>query len=406
MPDDVRRAAWRFSARTAFPLGVNALSVAVARRRAAGAPILDLTISNPTTVGLTAPWSDVSSALSLARAAVYEPAPLGLEVARAAVAGYYAARGFAVEPERVCLTASTSEAYAFVFKLLCDPGDRVLVPTPSYPLFDYLAGLEGVHVDRYPLHYAGGWMMDVAALEAAVTPRTRAVVVVSPNNPTGSYCKRGEREALRRVCARHGLALVCDEVFADYPLRDDADGQRVRTFVDEAELPAFVLSGLSKVAALPQLKLGWMILAGPKRWADAARERLEVVADTYLSVGAPVMHAAPTLLGLAMEVSTNIDVQLRRNLATLRAAMRGTSCTLLEVEGGWSAAVRVPSLAAEEAMCVELLDREGVLVHPGHFFDFPGEAFVVVSLLTDCQVFDEGLRRLLRYFDDASPRSG
>ena len=386
-----------FSSRSAFELRPNALSLAVAARRASGRRLLDLTVSNPTTVGLSPPWARVCAALSSGEAGRYEPAAMGLPAARAAVSQYYQTRGFCLDSEHVCLTASTSEGYAFVFKLLCDPGDHVLVPAPSYPLFDYLAALDGVQVDRYPLHECDGWAIDVGALAAAITPRTKAIVVVSPNNPTGSYLKRGEREALRDLCARHALVLVCDEVFADYALREDEEGVRVTSMVDELAAPTFVLSGLSKVAGLPQLKLGWIAIAGPERFAREARERLELIGDTYLSVGTPVMLAAPALLALADEAAQAIRARTTRNLAWIARHVARSPCTLLPVEAGWSAILRVPRLASEESMCVGLLEEAGVLVHPGHFFDLASEAFVVVSLLTEPDVLSEGLGKLLDF---------
>ena len=388
----------RFAGRASWDLRENALTTLLAEKRAGGEPILDLTESNPTRAGFVYDDDAILRALAAPQSLRYEPTPAGLTCARDAVAAYYAERAIAVDPGRILLTASTSEAYSFVFKLLCDPGARVLVPAPSYPLFEFLATLEGVHVDTYPLAYHDGWSIDLDALSAAIHETTRAIVVVSPNNPTGSFLRRTELAALRSLCRAHDLALVCDEVFADYALSQtvEDDPERVRSVAAEESVLTFALSGLSKVAVLPQVKLGWMVVTGPVADATRAYERLEIIADTFLSVGTPVQHAASELFRLGAGVREQIRKRTRANLAALDAAVTGSSCTRLRVDGGWSATLRIPRLASEEATVLALLREEGTLVHPGHFFDFPGEAYVVVSLLTDARVFAEGVARLLR----------
>ncbi len=321
----------------------------------------------------------------------YEPSPAGILDARAAVSQYYSGR---VPVDRILLTASTSEAYGFLFKLLADPGDEILAPCPSYPLFDFLAALDSVRIVQYPLVYHGGWAIDFDALVARITPRTRAVVIVNPNNPTGSFLKRAELAQLVAVCRQRGLAILSDEVFSDYGFEDDP--ARVRSLIDVEDVLTFSLSGLSKVSGLPQLKLGWVVVSGPESLRLQAFERLELIADTYLSVGAPVQWAAGTLLGLREEVQGEILVRVRRNLEFLRGKIGADSpWRVLNVEGGWYAVVEAPRIHTEENWVLTLLDQSSVLVQPGFFFDFEREAFLVLSLLTRPEVFEEGVRRIL-----------
>ncbi len=377
-----------FSNRLEWTQAVNRISQAAAARP----PEFDLTGSNPTAAGFDYP-ADILEALASPGSLVYEPNPAGLAVARGAVAGYYAERGVAVEPERILLTASTSEGYGFLFKLLADPGDEVLVPAPSYPLFEFLARLDSVRVVHYPLLYDHGWMIDFPALAEAAGPRTRAVIIVNPNNPTGSYLKRGEAERLVDFCNRRKLALISDEVFADFPLR--ADGERVATLCSNQRGLSFSLSGISKICGLPQMKLGWIVAAGEAGLRREAFSRLELVADTYLSVGAPVQHALPRLLPVCGGVREEIRRRTAANLAAVRAALaRAPACRVLDVEGGWYCVVEMPRIMSEEEWVLSLLEREGVLVQPGFFFDFAREAFLVLSLLTPEGVFREGVERL------------
>jgi alanine-synthesizing transaminase len=354
-------------------------------RRSAGAAILDLTESNPTAAGLAYPSSEILAALSDPRALHYQPAAAGIPSARAAVSQYYSGR---VDPARILLTASTSEAYAFVFKLLADPGDEILVPRPSYPLFDFLAALEAVRVMQYPLVYHGSWTIDFDALTRSITPRTRAIVLVNPNNPTGSFLKQTELAELIPLCRDHSLAIISDEVFSDYAL--DANPQLVRSLTTVDEVLTFCLSGLSKVAALPQLKLGWIVTS------EQAFERLELIADTYLSVSAPVQWAAPVLLGLRTQLQVQILARVRANRAFLASQIGPASpWRLFATEGGWYAILEAPRIQSEEEWVLSLLANDGVLVQPGFFFDFEREAFIVLSLLTREDVFREGVRRLL-----------
>ncbi len=376
-----------FSRRLKWDLAPNRIAARLSELRLKGAEILDLTESNPTRAGLAYP--ELAGALADRRSLVYEPAVAGLDEPREAVAAYYTARGIAVSAERILLSASTSEAYGYLFKLLCDPGDEVLVPRPSYPLFEFLARLEAVETREYRLAYHGQWEIDFASVEAAIGPRTRAIVVVNPNNPTGSFLKREERTRL----AAFGLPIISDEVFSDYGFAEDAG--RAASVADLDTAPAFALSGLSKVAGLPQMKLGWIVTAGPAAWRNETFECLELIADTYLSVSAPVQHAAARFLAAAGNVAGQIRERTRANLAWLRSALAGAPFDVLNVEGGWYATLRAPRTRTEEEWTLALLDR-GVLVQPGFFYDFESEAFLVVSLLTPEAVFREGLGRILR----------
>ena len=385
-----------FSSRLHWDLRPNALTALLGARRAAGAEILDLTESNPTVAGLAYPGDEILGALGDARALRYEPAPAGLAAAREAVARDYYGGG--VDASRVLLTASTSEAYAYVIKLLMEPGDELLVPRPSYPLFEFLAAMESVRIAPYPLTYGAGWSMDLDALSAAVTDRTRAVAVVNPNNPTGSFVKRRELAGLIELCAARGLAIVSDEVFLDYAFGEDAERAGSLATVDA--VLTFALSGLSKVAGLPQMKLGWIVTGGPAEERAAAVERLELIADTYLSVAAPVQHAVGRLLRAGGGIREQIRARTRRNLETLAAATGNSAVGTLAVEGGWYATVRTPRVRTEEEWTLELLDRRGVLVQPGYFYDFDQDGLLVLSLLTPPEVFEEGVRRVVAYVEE------
>ncbi|HEY7388963.1 MAG TPA: pyridoxal phosphate-dependent aminotransferase [Bryobacteraceae bacterium] len=383
-----------FSSRFHWNLEPNRIARALEEKRRGGVRLLDLTESNPTRAGLDYP-AEIVTAFADRRMLQYDPAPAGLREAREAVARYYAARGIPVEPERILLTASTSEAYGYLFKLLADPGDEVLVPRPSYPLFEYLATMESVKVRPYPLVYYGSWQIDWDELAATVSERTRAIVVVNPNNPTGSYVKTGELEKLAKLCAERHIALISDEVFSDYAF--GADAERAASVASLDGGLAFALSGLSKIAGLPQMKLGWIVAAGAKEQRRRAVERLEWVADTYLSVGTPVQWAAARLLAAGESVREQIRKRTAENLAFAREALRGTEANLLSVEGGWYATLQVPRVRSEEEWVLELLERADTLVQPGYFFDFDSEAYLVASLLTARAVFEEGISRLMRF---------
>jgi len=381
-----------FSARFNWDFRPNRLTLALQARRAAGARVLDLTESNPTHAGLVYP-PEIAEALAGDRILSYEPAAAGAPAARETVSAYYRSRGHHVPPGRILLTASTSEAYAYLFKLLANPEDEVLVPRPSYPLFEFLATMESVRVRQYPLAYHGGWSIDPRAIEAAMTSRTRALILVNPNNPTGSYVKAGELSHLTRLCRDRDVALISDEVFSDYALTSDPE--RVTTLSGVEECLSFSMSGLSKVAGLPQMKLGWIVASGPPPLRHEAMEKLEWIADTYLSVGTPVQCAAAKLLEAGERVQRQIRDRTAANLAVAREVLEGSAANLLQVEGGWYVTLQVPRIRSEEEWALHLLDRD-VLVQPGFFYDFESEAFLVVSLLTHPNVFREGLERIRR----------
>ncbi|MCC6861033.1 MAG: pyridoxal phosphate-dependent aminotransferase [Bryobacterales bacterium] len=364
--------------------------------RKSGAELLDLTESNPTRAGLDYPVDAILGAFRNPRMLEYHPTPAGSPEAREAVSRYYAERACRVAPEQVLLTASTSESYAFLFKVLASPGDEILVPRPSYPLFDFLARLESVRISYYPLAYHGGWWLDFDMLRDAITPRTRAILLVNPNNPTGSFIKRSELESLVSVAAERGIPLIGDEVFSDFAF--DPDPARASSLADVREAPAFCLSGLSKVSALPQMKLGWIVVAGPPPFQRAAIERLELVADTYLSVSTPVHLALPGLLAAGEVMRPRILARIRANLAWLRSQVgMECPCQVLPVEGGWYAILRLPRTRGEEEWALELLELDSVLVQPGYFYDFDSEAFLVLSLLTPPDIFRRGVERILAH---------
>jgi alanine-synthesizing transaminase len=354
--------------------------------------LLDLTIGNPTAAGIPYDSEAILAALADPRGLVYAPEPLGLVSARAAVARDWSTRGTPIDAARIALTASTSEAYAVLFKLLCDPGDEVLVPAPSYPLLGFLAAFESVVLKTYPLVYTGRWGVDLDALRTAIGPRTKAIVVVSPNNPTGSYLGREELDAMLDC----GLPIVSDEVFATYPLVESGVPEgRVASVAHSARGLTFALAGLSKLAALPQMKLGWIGVAGEDALVTRAMARLELVLDAYLSVATPVQHALPAILATRGTAEDAIRARTRKNLDVVREAMRrAPSANVLDVEGGWYAIVRVPETKSDEEWALDLVERDSVHVQPGYFFDMDRGAHLVVSLLTPEAALAEGMKRI------------
>lgn len=385
----------RFSARTGWDLSETELTRAVRERRAVGLPLIDLTASNPTRCGFEYDRAGILAALARPEAMVYSPDPRGMTAAREAVCGYYRERGAEIEPEQVFLTPSTSEAYSYLLRLLCDPGDEVLIAQPSYPLFDFLAQIESVRLTPFALFYDHGWHLDTEALRKAITPRTRAVAVVHPNNPTGHFTKAAERRELERICAEHGLALIVDEVFLDY----DLSGRPEPSFAcGQHNALTFALSGLSKIAALPQMKAAWIAAFGPEPELRQALERLEVIADTFLSMNAPVQCALPTWLAEREGIQRQIGERLRWNLEALDGEVAGTAVSRLEVEAGWYAVLRVPALEQDEDLAVRLVREHGVEVHPGHFFGFGDSGWLVVSLLALEEDFRYGVEAIARVF--------
>lgn len=383
-----------FAERTEWNLNANRLSEALRRFRASGEKLLDLTASNPTECGFQYDGASILKALITPAVLKYHPDPRGLTAARKAVLEYYARRGETLALDDLFLTTSTSEAYSFAFRLLCNPGDEVLVPTPSYPLFDFLAEIQDVKLVPYPLIYDVGWQIDMHALEKAVTSRTRAVIVVHPNNPTGHFAKTAEIKRLNEICAAHTLAIIADEVFLDFSFARNTPYSFLR---NQAAL-TFTMSGLSKISGLPQMKLAWLAVNGPKAEKREALARLEVIADTFLSMNAPVQAAAPTLLAQRHGFQKQLMARVETNLAELdRQLAEQQGCARLEIEGGWNAVLRVPAMRTDEELALELLE-EGVYVHPGHFYDFAKDGFIVVSLITHEQDFAIGIEKLLAHF--------
>jgi alanine-synthesizing transaminase len=384
-----------FSRRVPADHSVNPLSAAVDALRVRGAPLLDLTESNPKRCGFQYDTAVFLEALASPAGMLYEPHPQGLAAARNAVAGYYAEVGTAVDPDSLFLTTGTSEAYTLVFKLLADPGDEILVPTPGYPLLDVLTGLEAVHLVHYPLVYGepDGWTIDCERLRGSISTRTKAIVIVSPNNPTGSFLKRGELAECSALCRDFGLALIVDEVFSDYGRGRDL--LRVRTAAGHHESLTFTLNGFSKLVGLPQLKLGWIHVGGPPGLAGQARERLAFITDAFLSVSAAVQHAAPVIFRQRIPVQEQIIRRLEENGRTLEELCAGLpGCRVLRREGGWYAIVRLRDDASDEDVALNLIRQDGVLVHPGYFYDFPAGAFLILSLLPRAATFRAGVMKL------------
>jgi len=383
-----------FSSRTNWPLAPNRLSRLLHERRARALPVLDLTESNPTRCGFAFDTEEILAPLHNPRSLTYEPDPRGLRTAREAVAQYYSGHGTQLDPDQISLTTSTSEAYSFVFRLLANPGDKILAPQPSYPLFDFLGALNDVEVLPYALVYDDEWRVDLEALAWRWESLARAVLVVHPNNPTGSYNRLREQGRMIEMCRQNQGAIIADEVFADYGL--SAGAERVGTHAQNSEVLTFTLSGLSKVCALPQMKLGWIVVTGPPQLRNEALARLEVIADTYLSVSSPVALATPLWLAQRHAIQSQILQRVQENLRKLDALLTpGMPVSRLKIEGGWYAILRVPSTRSDEDWAAELLTQEGVSVHPGHFYDFPSGGFLVLSLLPAREVFEDALRKVI-----------
>jgi alanine-synthesizing transaminase len=379
-----------FSRRTDWKLTPNRFTQAQHQLHAAGREVLDLSISNPTRVGLHYDHEAILQSLTNPAALDYDPQPKGLLRARQALADYYNQQ---VDPESLLLTTSTSEGYSFVFRLLSNPDDEVLVPKPSYPLFEFLADLQDVKLLPYPLLYDHGWQIDFPSLEKNVSPRTRAIVLVHPNNPTGSFVSEAERAALNDFCRQHELAIVVDEVFLDYA----HDGISRPSFASNKDILTFTLSGISKISALPQMKLAWIAASGPAAQLQPALSRLEIIADTYLSLNAPIQLAAPALLDQRKQIQPQLLDRVRANLAELDCQLaRQKACQRLAVEGGWYAVLRIPATRSDEDLAIDLLHKASILVHPGHFYDFPRDGYLILSLITHPDQFHEGIDRLLK----------
>ncbi len=408
-----------FSDRTKWNLAPNRLSEALTQHRASGKAFVDLTVSNPTECAFVYDERAILEALQNPAALKYKPEPQGLVSARKAVGEYYSERGVNLQVDDILLTTSTSEAYSYAFRLLCNPGDELLIPAPSYPLFDFLADIQDVKPVRYPLVYDHGWQIDFHSLERAITPRTRAIVVVHPNNPTGHFTKRAEIEKLNAICAERGLALVMDEVFLDFSLSEDFASKAASASPLATRLPrpssgrsslaaspqslaensialTFTLSGISKICGLPQMKAAWLVVSGRQTQKNEAKARLEVIADTHLSMNAPVQLALPAFLAQRNAFQDQLIARVRRNLAELdRQLSLQKACSRLEVEGGWYVILRVPATRSDEDLALSLLNEKSVYVHPGSFYDFSREGFLVVSLIAQEAEFSRGLTALL-----------
>jgi aspartate/methionine/tyrosine aminotransferase len=392
-----------FSKRTEWKLQPNRYTEACERFRAQERVAVDLTASNPTNVGLDYDSESILKSFATPESLRYRPESKGLLSARKAVAEYYHSLKADISPERIVLTTSTSEAYAFIFRLLCDPGDEILVPAPSYPLFQFLADLQVVTLVPYPLLYDHGWQIDMRDLESKLTERSRAVIVVHPNNPTGSFVKPKEMRALCWLCSHRQMALVADEVFLDFVF----DGPAQHTSAENSGALTFTVSGLSKIAGLPQMKASWVVTSGPEALANEAMARLDVIADTFLSMSTPVQLALPTLIEQRHAFHHQLQVRLRANLKELdRQLAKQSLIRRLDVEGGWYVVLRVPATRSDEDLAIELLEKQSVLVHPGHFFDFPEDGYLVLSLLPSREDFRKGIEQVLHYFQDSQNSQG
>ena len=375
----------RFSSRTSWDLGESGLSTAIKAARAAGRDLIDLTLSNPTVCGFDYDAEAILRPLGEARALRYDPDPCGMLDARRAVAEYYATHQARVDPGQIMLTTSTSEAYSFLFRLLCDAGDEVLVAQPSYPLFDFLATLDDVRLVPYPLFYDFGWWIDLAELEQRITPRTRAILLVHPNNPTGHATSGAERLQLEAICLKHDVALIVDEVFLDYGMQ----GAIPSFAAGDHGCLKFVVSGVSKIAALPQMKVGWLAAFGPE--SRSALERLEVIADTFLSMNAPAQLALPQWFKGGEATRRQIVRRIRQNLDVVAGA---AGVTYLPVEAGWSVVLQVPQSRGNALLAEMLVAEAGLIVHPGSFYQLPGEHRIVVSLIVPAESFAKGIAAL------------
>jgi len=381
-----------FSSRTNWDFRSSDLFALLQEKRGRREEIIDLTEANPTRCGFDYDQPPVLQHLATHESLTYAPDPKGLRSARLAVVEFYRKQGITIDPEHLLLTASTSEAYTFLFRLLCNVGDSVLLPKPSYPLFDYLCELNDVTPTHYHLTYDGEWHLDLPSLEQALSRETRALVIVHPNNPTGSFLKIPERETVTRLAGRQNLVLIVDEVFNLFGF--GADARRAPSFAGNEHALTFTLNGLSKLLGLPQMKLAWLVVSGPVAKRDEAIKRLEIIADTFLSVGTPVQHALPSLLRDASVVTEQIRSRVQNNYIQVAQIVAGSSLSAFHCEGGWSAMLQLPGTKADESWALELLKNQNVLVHPGHLFDFDQRSSIVLSLLPKVEIFREGLRKI------------
>jgi alanine-synthesizing transaminase len=383
-----------YSERLPWSLSSNAFTRLVEEKRRAGVRLIDLAASDPTQAFSDYPHSAISRAYGNIKDFTYRADPAGQQQARVAVARYYERRDVWISPDQLLLTASTSEAYSVLFKLFCNPGDEILAPLPSYPLFEYLASLESVRLVPYRVRYDGSWFIDFADLRRQVSSRTRLVITVNPNNPTGSFLKKSEAEILLEVAQERRLPIISDEVFMDYS--SSTGLECLKTLTGSDSVLSFSLGGLSKAAGMPQMKLAWVVLNGPEHDRLVARHRLELILDSYLSVGTPVQYALGELLEIGEGIQQEIRVRIAQNVRALKTLLENSPARALETEGGWSAIIQLPRTLSEEEWITRLVEEQSVVVQPGYFFDIPGEAYVVVSLITPSDEFFEGIGRIRR----------
>lgn len=383
-----------YSQRLRWSVPQNPLSIHLTHLRASGVPLFDLTSSNPTCVVIDYPHEAIGSAFGSVPDFAYHADPCGMLTARQSIQAYYSARSIDIETSQILLTASTSEAYGLLFKLLCNPGDRVLVPTPSYPLFEYLSSLELVEAVPYAYRFDGGWYIDFEDFSSKLGEQVKAIVVVNPNNPVGSFVRVDEMERLLDLAVRFEIPIISDEVFYDYEWTPSPS--YTKTFISQNRALSFSLNGLSKIAGMPQMKLGWIALGGPQHMQSEAAERLELLLDTYLSVNTPIQRALPDLLNIGDSIRHELLAHISQNRETLKNVLEGSPAHMMPAEAGWSALVRLPSIKTEDEWCLGLLEQQQVVTQPGYFFDLPHPAFIVLSLITDPEVFAEGVLRIRR----------
>jgi len=400
-----------FSSRTNWHHQPNLLSQTLERQRSEGQAILDLTATNPTDCGIHYPGKEILAALSDPAALHYRPDPNGLAGARRAICEYYRRKDIPIDPADITLTAGTSEAYAMILKLLCNAGDAVLVPKPSYPLFDFLAEINDVKLQHYRLGYDHGWHLDVESIKEQISKTTRALVFINPHNPTGMFLKATELEVIERIALEHRLAVVVDEVFSEYSFGGDA--VKVQTTAHRSTVLTFTLNGISKLLGLPQMKLAWIVASGPPEERREALERLETISDTFLSVNTPIQVALPKLFEVCEPVRAQIVNRVGSNYSFLQRCLHPAAIRLLEAgrqsgpvsllasEGGWYAIIRLPRIRTDEEWALQILERKGVYVHPAYFFDFDDEGFLVVSLLPEPWLFREGIEKLVAFVESA-----
>jgi alanine-synthesizing transaminase len=387
-----------FSSRTHWNTTPNRLSEIAAEKHLRGESITDLTESNPTKCGFSYPTKEILSALSEPSIVSYQPEPRGLLSARKAIAEYYAVHGIAVAPEQIILTSSTSEAYSFLFKLLCNVGDEVVVPQPSYPLFEYLCQLNDIRLRYYRLAYDGEWHIDFASLQEQLTDRTRAIILVHPNNPTGSYLKQSEFDRICSLASENHFSLIADEVFGSYKISPDAHYANI--LISQSSALLFSLNGISKLLGLPQLKLSWIVVDGNLQQRDEALNRLDIIADTFLSVNTPVQVALPKLLRSSSDIINQIRLRIQTNYQLLQSIVANSSTSVLRVEGGWYVILQLPQKYSDDHWAEDILTHENILVQPGHFFDMEQKSCIVVSLLPISRLFEDSVKRLRRFIED------